>query len=70
MKTKQLKKYPFPILMMAVTFGISLLLPYLSGYLIDNLLASRDTEKLWGWFFITFLTVVTSMGFTFFFLQL
>ncbi len=67
MKTKQLKKYPFPILMMAVTFGISLLLPYLSGYLIDNLLASRDTEKLWGWFFITFLTVVTSMGFTFFF---
>lgn len=53
--------------MMAVTFGISLLLPYLSGYLIDNLLASRNTRKLWGWFGITALTAVISMGFSFFF---
>lgn len=67
MKTTQLKKYPFPVLMMALTFGISLLLPYLSGYLIDNVLASYDTQKLWGWFCAAFLTAVVSMGFSFFF---
>lgn len=53
--------------MMAVTFGISLLLPYLSGYLIDNVLVSYDDQKLWGWFIVTFLTAVISMAFSFFF---
>ena len=60
MKTKQLKKYPIPVLMMAITFGLTLLLPYLSGYLIDNVLASYDEQKLWGWFGVTFLVAVVS----------
>ncbi len=67
MKTKQLKKYPIPVLMMAITFGLTLLLPYLSGYLIDNVLASYDEQKLWGWFGVTFLVAVVSMSFSFFF---
>lgn len=53
--------------MMAVTFGLSLLLPYLSGYLIDHVLASYDSDLLWWWFGIAFLVVVVSMGFSFFF---
>ena len=67
MKTKQLKKYPFPVLMMAVTFGLSMLLPYLSGYLIDNILASYNEKNLWGWFLVTFLVAIISMTFSFFF---
>ncbi len=66
MKTKQLKKYPIPVLMMTITFGLTLLLPYLSGYLIDNVLASYDEQKLWGWFGVTFLVAIVSMSFSFF----
>ena len=48
MKTKVLKKYPIQVLMMTVTFLITMVLPVLMSYLIDNILESGD--MLYDWF--------------------
>lgn len=54
MKTKVLKKYPIQVLMMTVTFLITMVLPVLMSYLIDNILESGDMHALVRWFAVTF----------------
>ncbi|MCM1039529.1 MAG: ABC transporter ATP-binding protein/permease [Ruminococcus sp.] len=67
MRTKELKKYPFQIILMAVTFVINMLLPLLFSYLIDDILISRDFGMLLQWLVMAFAVAVISMVMKFFF---
>ena len=67
MKTKELKKYPLQIILMAVTFVINMLLPLLFSYLIDEILISGNFSMLLQWFAVTFLIAVISMIMKFYF---
>lgn len=69
MKTKELKKYPVQVLMMTVTYMISMLLPILFSYLIDDILIVGKGDELWSWFGITFLVTILSMVCKFLFCQ-
>jgi len=69
MKTKELKKYSVQVLMMTVTYMISMLLPILFSYLIDDILIMGKGDELWGWFGITFLVAILSMVCKFLFCQ-
>ena len=54
MKTKELEKYPLQILMMTLTSFLTLLIPKLLSYLIDDILMANNKEKILPWFMITF----------------
>ena len=45
MKTKELEKYPLQILMMTLTSFLTLLIPKLLSYLIDDILMANNKEK-------------------------
>lgn len=66
MKTKELKKYPFRIILMAVTFVINMLLPLLFSYLIDDILISKNFGMLLQWFMVTLVIAMLSMIMKFF----
>ena len=44
MKTKELEKYPLQILMMTLTSFLTLLIPKLLSYLIDDILMANNKE--------------------------
>lgn len=69
MKTKVLKKYPIQVLMMTVTFLITMVLPVLMSYLIDNILESGDMHALVRWFAVTFSVSVVGYLFKFYFCE-
>lgn len=69
MKTKVLKKYPIQVLMMTVTFLITMVLPVLMSYLIDNILESGDMHTLVRWFAVTFSVSVVGYLFKFYFCE-
>ena len=45
MKTKELEKYPLQILMMTLTSFLTLLIPKLLSYLIDDILMANNKER-------------------------
>ncbi len=67
MKTKVLKEYPFQVLMMTITFLITMILPILMSYLIDNILEAGDMDTLVRWFAVTFGVSVVGVLFKFYF---
>lgn len=69
MKTKVLKKYPFQVLMMTVTFLITMILPILMSYLIDNILGSGDMDTLMRWGAVTFGVSVVGFLLKFYFCE-
>lgn len=69
MKTKALKKYPFQVLMMTVTFLITMILPVLMSYLIDHILESGNMHTLIQWFVVTFGVSVIGFLFKFYFCE-
>ncbi len=44
MKTKQLKNYPLQIICMVVTFFVTMLIPVLIGYLVDDIMSASEEE--------------------------
>lgn len=69
MKTKVLKKYPFQVLMMTVTFLITMILPILMSYLIDNILGAGDMDTLMRWGAVTFGVSVVGFLLKFYFCE-
>lgn len=69
MKTTVLKKYHGYILLMVLSFLVSMVYPYLLEYLVDHILLTGQWEHLTWWFALTFATVLLGGMTSFYFLQ-
>lgn len=67
MKTKELKSYPLQIIIMVITFFISMLIPMLFSHLVDNIIIAGNYENLASWCIFTFILTVLSVFMSFFF---
>lgn len=67
MNTKELKKYPFQILVMVISFFLAMTIPMLLSYLVDNIIIAGDYKNLTTWCISAFLLAIFSafMNFTF-----
>lgn len=69
MKTKALKKYPFQIILMTITFFFNMLVPLLFQYLIDEIVGNGNYDSLPQWFVAAFLICVVSVATGFYITQ-
>lgn len=69
MKAKELKKYPLQILVMTITFFITMITPVLFRYLIDDIILDGKYDMLIKWFCVTFTITVVGMIMDFFFVK-
>lgn len=65
MKTRELKKYPIQIILMTFAFCVTMLIPILFSYLIDEIVLAGAFDKLIPWLAVTLpvILVGTAMNF-------
>lgn len=69
MKTRLLKKYPVYVALYVVSMLLSLAVPFLLGYLIDDIIMARNFKNIFPWFGVTFSVTVLSNALSFYFMD-